>query len=37
LIHVASAAFGLIAFAIFKVALGKRMESTPQDQAAALG
>ena len=36
LIHVASAAFGLVAFAIFKVVLGKRMESTPQDQAAAL-
>jgi POT family proton-dependent oligopeptide transporter len=36
LIHVASAAFGLVAFAIFKVALGKRMTSTPQDQAAAL-
>jgi proton-dependent oligopeptide transporter, POT family len=37
LIHVASAAFGLIAFAVFKVVLGKRMQSTPQDQAAALG
>lgn len=36
LIHVASAAFGLVAFVIFKVAIGKRMESTPQDQAAAL-
>ena len=36
LIHVASAAFGLIAFAIFKVVIGKRMASTPQDQAAAL-
>ena len=36
LIHVASAAFGLVAFAVFKVALGKRMQSTPQDQAAAL-
>ena len=36
LIHVASAAFGLVAFVIFKVALGKRMQSTPQDQAAAL-
>ena len=36
LIHVASAAFGLIAFAVFKVALGKRMQGTPQDQAAAL-
>jgi POT family proton-dependent oligopeptide transporter len=36
LIHVASAAFGLVAFAIFKIALGKRMQGTPQDQAAAL-
>lgn len=36
LIHVASAAFGLVAFAVFKVALGKRMQGTPQDQAAAL-
>jgi POT family proton-dependent oligopeptide transporter len=36
LIHVASAAFGLIAFAIFKVALGKRMMGSPQEQAAAL-
>ena len=37
LIHAASAAFGLIAFALFKVVLGKRMQGTPQDQAAALG
>jgi POT family proton-dependent oligopeptide transporter len=37
LIHVASAAFGLVAFAVFKIAIGKRMISTPQDQAAALG
>jgi proton-dependent oligopeptide transporter, POT family len=36
LIHVASAAFGLVAFAVFKIAIGKRMESTPRDQAAAL-
>jgi POT family proton-dependent oligopeptide transporter len=36
LIHVASAVFGLVAFTIFKLAIGKRMESTPQDQAAAL-
>lgn len=36
LIHAASAAFGLVAFAIFKVALGKRMQGAPQDQAAAL-
>lgn len=37
MIHVASAAFGLVAFVIFKIAIGKRMQSTPQDQAAALG
>jgi POT family proton-dependent oligopeptide transporter len=36
LIHVASAAFGLIAFAIFKVVIGHRMQSTPQDQARAV-
>jgi len=36
-IHVASAAFGLVAFVIFKIAIGRRMQSTPQDQAAALG
>jgi POT family proton-dependent oligopeptide transporter len=36
LIHVASAVFGLIAFAAFKVVIGRRMESTPQEQAAAL-
>jgi POT family proton-dependent oligopeptide transporter len=36
LIHVASAAFGLIAFAVFKMVIGKRMASTPEDQAAAL-
>jgi POT family proton-dependent oligopeptide transporter len=37
LIHVASAAFGLVAFVIFKVVIGHRMKSTPEDQAAALG
>ena len=37
LIHVASAAFGLVAFVIFKIVLGKRMASTPQDQSKALG
>jgi POT family proton-dependent oligopeptide transporter len=37
LIHVASAVFGLVAFVIFKLALGKQMQSTPADQAAALG
>jgi proton-dependent oligopeptide transporter, POT family len=36
LIHAASAAVGLVAFTAFKIAIGKRMESTPQDQAAAL-
>jgi len=37
LIHIASAAIGLVAFILFKVVIGHRMESTPQDQAAALG
>jgi POT family proton-dependent oligopeptide transporter len=37
LLHIGSAAFGLVAFVAFKVMLGHRMESTPQDQAAALG
>jgi POT family proton-dependent oligopeptide transporter len=37
LIHVASASFGLVAFAIFKVVLGKRMAGSPQEQAAVLG
>jgi len=36
LIHAASAAVGLVAFIVFKVVLGHRMESTPQHQAAAL-
>jgi POT family proton-dependent oligopeptide transporter len=36
LIHVGSAAFGLVAFVIFKMAIGRRMQSTPEDQAAAL-
>ncbi|HEX3677937.1 MAG TPA: peptide MFS transporter [Sphingomicrobium sp.] len=36
LIHVASAAFGLIAFIVFKMVIGHRMQSTPEDQAAAL-
>jgi proton-dependent oligopeptide transporter, POT family len=36
LIHVASAAFGLVAFAIFKIALGRQMTGSPQDQARAL-
>ena len=38
LIHVASAAFGLIAFVVFKLVLGKRMSGTGvREQAAALG
>lgn len=37
LLHIASAAVGLAAFVVFKVIIGHRMESTPQDQAAALG
>jgi POT family proton-dependent oligopeptide transporter len=36
LIHVASAAFGLAAFVIFKIVIGKRMVSGPREQAAAL-
>jgi POT family proton-dependent oligopeptide transporter len=36
LIHVASAVFGLVAFALFKIVLGKRMAAGPQEQAAAL-
>jgi POT family proton-dependent oligopeptide transporter len=38
LIHVASAAFGLVAFVVFKVALGHRMSGTgTREQAKALG
>jgi POT family proton-dependent oligopeptide transporter len=36
LIHVASAAFGLVAFVVFKLVIGHRMQSTAEDQAAAL-
>ena len=36
LIHVASAVFGLVAFFVFKLAIGNRMESTPEEQAEAL-
>ena len=36
LIHVASAVFGLAAFIAFKIVLGHRMQSTPEDQARAL-
>ena len=35
LLHVASAVFGLIAFAAFKLVLGKRMEGRPQPAPAA--
>jgi POT family proton-dependent oligopeptide transporter len=38
LIHIASAAFGLVAFIVFKLVLGKRMSGTGvREQAAALG
>ena len=37
LIHVASAAFGLVAFVIFKIAVGHRMQTTVEDEAEALG
>src|SRR6266550_4275703 len=36
LIHIASAAFGLVAFAVFKLVLGKRMGTGVQEQARAL-
>jgi POT family proton-dependent oligopeptide transporter len=36
LLHVASAGVGLVAFVLFKMIIGHRMESTLQDQAAAL-
>src|SRR5215217_3525465 len=36
LIHVASAVFGLVAFGIFKLVLGKRVAAGPREQAAAL-
>jgi POT family proton-dependent oligopeptide transporter len=36
LIHVASAAFGLVAFVVFKIIIGRRMQVTPQDEAAVL-
>ena len=36
LIHVASAAFGLVAFVVFKIVIGKRMMGGPREQAAAL-
>src|SRR5438309_3469758 len=36
LLHIACAAVGLVAFAAFKMVIGKRMQSTVEDQAAAL-
>ena len=36
LIHVASAAIGLVAFWVFKIAIGQRMVSTARDQSKAL-
>ena len=36
LIHVASAGFGLVAFVIFKMVLGKRMTTGAKEQTAAL-
>jgi POT family proton-dependent oligopeptide transporter len=37
LIHIGSAAFGLVAFVVFKMAIGKRMSGTGmREQAAAL-
>ena len=36
LIHIASAAVGLVAFALFKIVIGKRFTTGPREQAAAL-
>jgi POT family proton-dependent oligopeptide transporter len=36
LLHVASAVFGLVAFIVFKMVIGHRMNSSAQDQARAL-
>ncbi|MGZ2412692.1 proton-dependent oligopeptide transporter, POT family [Sphingomonas sp. F9_3S_D5_B_2] len=36
LIHIASAGVGLVAFVLFKLLLGQRMEGSPQEQAEAL-
>ena len=36
LIHIASAAVGLVAFAMFKAVLGRHMNTGPREQAAAL-
>ena len=37
LIHIGSAAFGLIAFVVFKIVIGHRVTTGVQEQAAALG
>jgi POT family proton-dependent oligopeptide transporter len=37
LLHVASAVFGLVAFIVFKIAIGQRMTDSAADQAKALG
>ena len=37
LLHVASAVFGLVAFVVFKIAIGHRMTDSAADQAKALG
>jgi POT family proton-dependent oligopeptide transporter len=36
LLHVASAVFGLVAFVVFKMAIGHRMNDSTADQARAL-
>jgi POT family proton-dependent oligopeptide transporter len=36
LMHVASAAFGLVGFIIFKIVIGHRVATGPKEQAAAL-
>ena len=36
LLHIASAAFGLVAFVVFKIVIGHRMTAGPEEQAAAL-
>ena len=37
LLHIASAVFGLAAFAVFKIAVGRRMTDSASDQAEAMG
>jgi POT family proton-dependent oligopeptide transporter len=36
LIHVASAVFGLVAFMVFKIVIGHRMTTAPEEQSSAL-